>query len=253
MSSSDRRNEILKYLEENDIAYTTELSQILNASPTTIYRDFQALAKKGLVTLIRGGAVLHQGTAVLYSLQFRQTSMPIEKQRIAKYCANLVNEGETVFIDCGSTADLIAHEVKKKNNITIMTNSLNAACILSSNENLNLIMVPGLFKSLLHGFSGQMTTDFISRFQVDHLFLGANGLDIVRGLTSPDFTDAETKRVLIKHARQIIVAADHTKLGKNFFVRIAKLSEIDLIVTDKNADLQMIKEFQDSGANIVAV
>ena len=253
MSSSDRRNEILKYLEINNVAYTSDLCKVLNTSPITIHRDFQSLAKQGLVTLIRGGAVLHQGTAVLYSLQFRQTNMQVEKQRIAKYCADLVNEGETIFIDCGSTADLIPQEIKQKNNITIMTNSLNSAYILSSSKTNNLIMVPGLFKSLLHGFSGQMTIDFMSRFQVDKLFLGANGLDVSRGLTSPDITDAETKRALLKHAHQTIVAADHTKLGKSFFTTIAKLSEIAFIVTDKGADPQIVKEMQDVEANVILV
>ena len=114
-------------------------------------------------------------------------------------------------------------------------------------------MVPGIFKSLLHGFSGQMTTDFMRRFQVDMLFLGANGIDIAHGLTSPDITDAETKRVLLKHARQTIVAADHTKLGKFFFVTIAKLSDINLIVTDKEADPNIIEDIKVCNNNMVLV
>ena len=253
MDSSDRRNEILDYLEKNHIVYSSELCQSLNVSPMTIHRDFQAMAKQGLITIIRGGAVLNHGTSVLYSLNLHQTSMPLEKQRIAKYCAELVREGSTIFIDCGSTAELIAESIRHKKNITIMTNSLDTAHVLSSSKENKLIMVPGVFAELLRGFSGQMTTDFMSRFQVDMLFLGANGIDVAHGLTSPDYTDAETKRVLIKHARQIIVASDHTKLGKNFFVTIAKLPEINLIVTDKEADPNIIEDIKACGTNIALV
>lgn len=253
MNSSDRRKKILDYLEKNHAGYTSDLCQLLNVSPMTVHRDFQAMSKQGLVTIIRGGAAINHGTSLLYSLNLRQTSMPLEKQRIAEYCAGLVFEGSTIFIDCGSTAELIAESIKHKKNITIMTNSLDIANILSSSKENKIIMVPGVFSQLLRGFSGQLTTDFISRFQVDILFLGANGIDINHGLTSPDYTDAETKRILIKHARQIIVAADHTKLDKNFFVTIAKLSEINLIVTDKNANVNVVENMKNHGANLILV
>ena len=253
MKSSLRRQELLNYLEKNHIGYTSKLCQELNVSAMTIHRDFEAMAKQGLVTLIRGGAAINHGSAVLYSQGLRQTRLPLEKRRIASYCASLVREGMTVFIDCGSTAERIAEALRSKKGITVLTNSLTSACILSQTEGNKLVMVPGIYSHPLGGFSGQMTTEFMERFQLDMLFLGANGLSAKRGLTSPDFTDADTKRLLMKQSRQTIVATDHTKLGKDCFISIAKLPEIALVVTDKGADLQTIEEMQTNGANIELV
>lgn len=253
MKSTLRRKELLNYLEKNHIGYTSKLCQELQVSAMTIHRDFEALARQGLVTLIRGGAAINHGSAVLYSQGLRQTQLPLEKRRIAAYCASLVREGMTVFIDCGSTAECIAEALRARKGITVLTNSLNNAHILSQAETGKLVMVPGVFSRPLGGFSGQMTIEFMERFQVDILFLGADGLSAARGLTSPDFTDADTKRALIKLARQVIVAADHTKLGKDCFIRIAGLSEISQIVTDKGADSQQIEELRTNGANIELV
>lgn len=251
MNAIERRHKILEQLEENSPGYTTELAEKLDATPMTIYRDLQALEKQGLVVLVRGGAILNRGTALLYGLKFRQMKMPLEKMRIAEYCANLASDGMTVFIDCGSTAEKIAENLRAKKIITLTT-SLSVANILAESEN-KLIILPGVYEKILHGFSGQLTADFMSRFFVDKMFLGANGIDAHGFLTSPSLTDAETKRALIKCAREIIVAADCTKLDKSFFEVIARPKEINLLVTDSGADKNLLAEFQKRGLNVAAV
>lgn len=253
MKTALRRQSILAWLEKNHTGYISDLSAALKVSAMTIRRDLQRMAAQGLVTPVRGGAVLNYGAAVLYSQHFRQTKLPEEKQRIAAYCASLVTEGSSVFIDCGSTAERIAEGLRDKKNITIMTNSLDAAQILSSAKNIKFIMVPGIFQSSIRGFMGQFTSDFMTRFHIDILFLGANGLDALHGLTSPDYTDAETKRSLIAQAKKLVVATDHTKLDKNYFVRIAALKEIDILVTDQAADPAVIEALKTELAEIVLV
>lgn len=177
----------------------------------TIYRDLQALEKQGLVVLVRGGAILNRGTALLYGLKFRQMKMPLEKMRIDEYCANLVSDGATVFIDCGSTAEKIAENLRAKKIITLTT-SLSVANILAESEN-TLIILPGVYEKLLHGFSGQLTADFASRFFVDKMFLGANGI----------------------------------------FEVIARPKEINLLVTDNAADKNILAEIQKRGLNVATV
>lgn len=250
MKASLRRKELLNYLEKKHIGYTSALCRELDVSAMTIHRDFEAMARQGLVTLIRGGAAINHGTALLYNMNLRQTRLPLEKSRIAERCALLAHEGSTIFIDCGSTAERIAEAIKGKKNITVLTNSLSCAQVLSDSKKNKLIMAPGVFSGPLHGFSGQLTTDFIRRFQMDILFLGANGIDASRGLTSPDYTDAETKRVLMRHANRTVIAADHTKLGKSFFVTIAQPAEIDTIITDAGADKNMVNSLREKGINV---
>ena len=253
MNAADRRQELLNYLGKHQIGYTSALCEVLNVSAMTIHRDFAALAKQGLVTIIRGGAAINHGTAVLHSLRLRQTRLPLEKRRIAAHCAALVSEGSTVFLDCGSTVERLAEELRTKKNLTILTNSLDAAQILTGGKDNRLIMVPGVFSAPMRGFFGQMTADFMENFLVDLLFLGANGVDAGRGLTSPDYTDAGTKKALIRNARRVVVAADHTKLGQSFFERIAPLAALDRIVTDDGASPEILAELRAAGARIEAV
>ncbi|WP_037377057.1 DeoR/GlpR family DNA-binding transcription regulator [Selenomonas sp. AB3002] len=253
MKASARREEILKYLQAHQTGYTAELCRELDVSAMTIRRDFEVMAGQGLVTLIRGGAALNHGTSVVYSLKLRQTHLPLEKQRIAQRCADMVCEGNSVFIDCGSTAERIGEALRGKKNITVLTNSLDTAQVLSTAKGIKLIMVPGEFNEAIRGFTGLLTTDFIQRFRIDYIFLGANGIDASHGMTVPDYADAETKRVLIRQSRHVIVAADHAKLGSSYFEIVARLPEIEAIVTDSDADETIVQELRADGTEVILV
>lgn len=253
MSSNERRHSILKILEQEKTAYTAELAERLGVSAMTIRRDFEMMAKQGLVTIIRGGAALNIGSAVMYRMNYRQTQMPLEKQRIAEYCANMVQEGNSVFLDCGTTVERIAEALSRKSNITVLTNSLNGAQILSSAKKIQLIMVSGEFSEEQQGFGGQITSNFMERFNVDIYFLGVVGLDPVQGLTSSSVMDGETSRSVMRHAKRVIAVLDHTKLGYVYFEKIADVNEIDLIVTDTGADAEIVRQIRAKGGNIIMV
>lgn len=253
MNAIYRREKILSYMETNQNVYITELAENLQVSAMTIRRDLMRLADIGIVTLLRGGAALNRGAGFEYSNRFRKKQLPEEKYRIATYCADLVTEGSSVFIDCGTTPEKIAELLLPKKNIIVLTHSLPAANILSTARDLKLIMVPGIFAEKPRGFMGQMTSDFIRRFKIDILFLGTNGIDLIHGATTPDLIDAETKQSIVRQADKVIVATDHTKLGQSFFLTIAPLKDIDLIVTDKVADLQIVQELRSAGTEVVLV
>lgn len=253
MSSNERRHSILNILEQEKTVYTADLAERLNVSAMTVRRDFEQLSRKGLVTIIRGGAALNVGSAVMYRMNYRQTQMPLEKQRIAEYCANLVQEGNSVFLDCGTTVERIAETLSRKSNITVLTNSLNGAQILSTAKKIQLIMVPGEFSEEQQGFGGQITSNFMERFNVDIYFLGVVGLDPVHGLTSTSVMDGETSRSVMKHAKKVIAVLDHTKLGCVYFKKIADVKEVDLIVTDSGADDEIIRQIRAKGGNVITV
>ena len=252
MHARERRNIILQLLEKERTVYANDLCKKFNVSAMTIRRDFERMRSEGLITILRGGAALNQGSSVLHSLELRQARQPEAKRHIANHCAGMVQEGESIFIDNGSTGACIAEELSKRNNITILTASLDAAEILSTSKGNRLIMVPGVYAPSLRGFTGQMTVDFMQRFRVDWLFLGANGLDLDYGLTSPDYTDAETKRALINQAQRTVVVTDSTKIGSSYFERIARLRELTRIVTDKKIDEELLVKFREQ-VNVDAI
>lgn len=253
MKTIKRRKEILDQLEKSSSVNITELSEILDVSSMTIRRDLNLFAEQGVVTLVHGGAVLNRGAAIMHNMPFKEEKLREEKKRIASFCANLVNEGSSIFIDCGSTTKEIAEAILQKKNIVVMTNSLPASNILSTAKNIKLIMVPGVFRDKAQGFFGQMTSEFVGNFKFDILFLGAEGLDIKQGATSPDIVDAETIRSLVKQATKVILVIDRTKLGVCSFMTVATLKEIDTIVTDKDADSELIEELRNQGVEVFLV
>ncbi|MBP2631396.1 MAG: putative DeoR family transcriptional regulator [Firmicutes bacterium] len=253
MKTTKRRKDILEQLEKHKSVNITDLSEILDVSSMTIRRDLNLFAEQGIVTLVHGGAVLNRGAAIIHNMPFKEEILRVEKNRIASFCANLVNEGSSIFIDCGSTTKEIAETILQKKNIVVMTNSLPVSNILSTAKNIKLIMLPGVFREKNQGFFGQMTSEFVSNFKIDILFLGADGLDINQGATSPDIVDAETKRSLVKQATKVVLVIDHTKLGMSSFMTVATLKEIDTIVTDKDADSELIEELRNQGVEVFLV
>lgn len=253
MKTIKRRKEIMDQLEKNNSVSITELSEELKVSSMTIRRDLSLFAEQGIVTLIHGGAVLNHGTTLVHSMPFKEEKFREEKKRIASFCANLIHEGSSVFIDCGSTTKEVAEAILQKKNIVVMTNSLPVSNILSTAKNIKLIMVPGVFREKTQGFFGQMTSSFISNFKIDILFLGANGLDLKQGATSPEIIDSETKRSLVKQATKVVLVIDHTKIGVSSFMTVATLKEIDTLVTDKAADPEIIEELKNQGIEVFLV
>lgn len=253
MKSRERRKQILSELEKNHSVNITELSQQLEVSSMTIRRDLNLFAQQGLVTLVHGGAVLNRGVTAIATMTIREKILQEEKSRIAHFCANLINESDAVFIDCGTTPKDIAEAIINRKNIIVMTNSLPVANILSSAKNLKLILTPGVYSANSHGFVGQMTADFIQKFKIDILFLGSKAFDLEQGITQPDIIDAETKRTMIRQAKKVVLAIDHTKLGTSSFMSAAMPKEIDVIVTDKDADPDLVEAIKKEGIDVFLV
>ena len=253
MKTNTRRKEILECLKTNGSVNILELAALYNVSSMTIRRDLKFFSDQGRVTLIHGGATFNRGSIFIHNLSFKEEHLQKEKNRIANFCVNLISEGSAVFIDCGSTTKELAEALSQKKNIVVMTNSLPVINILSTVKDIKLITVPGIFIEKTQGFSGQMTSRFIREFKIDVLFLGAEGFDISRGATDPDIDDTETKRILVKQATRVVLVVDHTKLGESSFMTIAAPREIDTIVTDKDADPEMIEKIKKLGIEVFLV
>jgi len=239
-----RRKFILDVLQKNSSIHFAELALQLNVSTMTIRRDLSYMAEQGLVTLVHGGAVLNQGATALPSTRLREKRQVEEKGRIGAFCASLVKESDSIFIDCGSTTKHIASALLDRKNIFVMSNSLPVLNILANAKNIKLMAIPGLYYENMRGFCGQLASDFIRDFNIDLLFVGASALDIEHAVATQDITDAQTKRSLVKQAKKVILPIDHTKLGTSSFMTFATFNELDLVVTSKEADKDFIKNLR---------
>lgn len=253
MNTLKRRKMIINDLEKEGSVKTAELSERLNVSSMTIRRDLTFLAEEGIVRLTHGGAVLNNGALLEHGMLYKEEKLMEEKRRIGEFCYNFVNEGEAIFIDTGSTTKTIAEFIVNRKNILVVSHSLPVQQILSHSHGVKLISAPGVFREKTMGFLGQMTCDFVSGFKFDILFLGVEGVDVEHGVSVPDIVDGETKRALVRQAKKVIAVADYSKIGASFFMTIVPLREIDILVTNKEADTTMIEAIREQGVEVFLV
>ena len=253
MNAIARRQRILKMLEAEGSLSITELAEAMSVSSMTIRRDLNAMTENGLVTVEHGGVILNDGSLFECSMSIKQEICPSEKARIAQKCLEYINPGDSIFLDSGTTVAKLASLLSAKHNIIVLTHSLLTANQAASFKNIRMIMCPGELRSDSLAFMGPLTDEFVSRFTIDTLFLSVEGIDVKNGISVQDVADGATKKGLIRNAKRVICLADSSKFSKSFFYRIAPLSEIDLIITDKNIDPAILDDFRQRDISVVTV
>lgn len=253
MKNISRKQFILNKLQEQGSVTITELAEELQVSSMTIRRDLAALSSNGLVTLEHGGAMLNSGSIFEYTIALKNEYMSQEKKKIAQKCLEYITEGDSVFLDAGTTAACVAELLRSKKNLIVMTHSLLAANALANAKKIKHIMCPGEFREQSMAYMGPLTDEFIENFQIDTLFLCVEGIDVEQGVSVVDILDGNTKKVLVKKARKVICIADHSKFNKSFFYKIAPLTDIDLIITDDGLDDDTKKQFEKNKLTLITV
>lgn len=253
MNNISRKRYILKKLQSDGSVSIMEFAEALNVSSMTIRRDLNMLAKNGLVTLEHGGAVLNSGSLFECNMALKQETNAEEKMRIAQKCLDYIAAGDSIYLDAGTTVSEIAGLLSSKNNIIILTHSLLAANKTANLRNAKVIMCPGEFRPDSMAFMGPLTDEFISRFKIDTLFLGVEGIDLTDGISVPDILDGVTKKTLISNAKHVICVADSSKFNNTYFYHIAPLSEIDLIITDSGLDKDVLNQYLQKNIEIITV
>ncbi len=250
MTSADRKMSIYNLLLEQKSVSVQELSRQFSVSTMTIRRDLASFERQGIVTTSYGGARLNEGTAVEPGFALMSGRLPETKQEIAVAAASLVQDGDSVIIDCGTTTMQMAKHLMAKN-LTVITNSLVIGNLLRSNPSVKLIMAPGVYSEKSYGMTGSMTIEFFGRFNADKVFLGTQGADPVRGLTVADEGDADLKKAMLFAAAYRVLAVDHSKLGQSFFARFAAMKELSCLVTDQKADASMLGAIREAGVRTI--
>lgn len=234
MFAEERKIEILQIVQAGQPAKVGELGQRFGVSDSTIRRDLQELEDGGLIQRTHGGAISVQSG---FELSFHEKEIRSleEKLTIAQLAASLVSEGETVLLDSGTTTLEIARLLSGKK-ITIATNSMDIAQIFSEDDAVEIILLGGSLRKRTRSLVGYITNDILQRMYFDKVFLAANGVDIHLGVTTPNQSEAETKRHMLKAGKEKILVVDHSKIGQRNMCRICGLEEIDLLVTDCGID-----------------
>jgi len=229
----ERQIRILELLKTDQRVEVAALAEAFDVSEDTVRRDLRSLENQGLIVKTHGGAMNRVATP--RSFENRLTYVSGVKSRIGKAAAALVEEGECLLIDSGTTALHVARSLSV-GRARIVTNSLEVANVISEYGKFDLIVLGGRWDPL-HQLVGPATVEQLSRYRVDKVFLGMPSLDFRYGITVPSEEEAAVKRAMIEIGQQVIGLADHTKLGEVSFSYVAPASAIDILVTDDSSDL----------------
>lgn len=229
---AQRRKQIQEYLSIHRIARNTDLSQMLDASEATIRRDLEWLENEGLIQRTHGGAMLSQRLDSEAEYRLRAKSFSEEKHCIGEVAASLVEDGDTIFINSGTTTTQVIHHLRNSSDITVVTNNLIA--VLETGEvGYELILLGGTFQHKSNSVAGLFALTNLSQIYANKVFIGVDGINIKYGCTVPSIAEAELVRLMIERTHgDIIVVADHSKWGVISNFEVAKIEQIHKLITD---------------------
>ena len=227
-----RHAQIQKIVQAKGFVTIEQLAREFTVTPQTIRRDINMMNKAGLIQRFHGGAGIASSTEnVAYNE--RKILCFQEKKRIARMVAAQIPDHASLFINIGTTTEAIAQALVKHNRLRVITNNLNVATILSTNENFEVIVAGGLVRHRDGGLIGEATIDFIQQFRVDFGIIGISGIDLDGTLLDFDYREVRAARAIIDNSRKVFLATDHTKFGRNAMVRLGNITEIDTLFTDQ--------------------
>ncbi|MBC2581730.1 DeoR/GlpR family DNA-binding transcription regulator [Clostridium sp. DJ247] len=233
MLTEERQALILDYLRENGLAKINDLVDITKSSESTIRRDLTFLESINALKRIHGGAKITKGRLEELSYQEKEVQNVEEKRAIAKYCASLIEEGDSIYLDAGtSTFEMIQYIDKES--IIVVTNGLKHINALIE-QNINAYILGGKVKATTKAVIGLDALKNLQKFRFDKCFLGINGVHFEYGFTTPDSEEAILKESAIKHSQQTFILADESKFGEVSFVKVAELNEA-VIVTNSEVE-----------------
>jgi DeoR family fructose operon transcriptional repressor len=238
---AQRRERIQRYLETHKIARTVDLYKMLETSEATVWRDLEWLERKGIIERTHGGAMLNQRIALEPEYQQRAKKHPEEKQWIGALAASLIEDGDIIFINSGTTTTQVIRQIRSDSDITVFTNNLHAALQVGE-PGFHHYMVGGEFQPRSLSVTGRFAIENLKQVYANKSIIGVDGIGLKHGCTVPSNAEAEVIRIMIEHTKgQVIIVADHSKWGTVSNFQVASLNEIDKFVTDQAIDISAIE------------
>jgi len=242
---AQRRERIQEYLAVHQIARSADLCNLLETSEATVRRDLEWLEQKGVLERTHGGAILSQRVIFEQEYQQRAQHFPEEKKLIGELAASLIEEGDIVFINSGTTATQVLQHIRRDSRITVFTNNVNAALELGD-PGFHYYLTGGEFQSRSNSLAGRFALDNLNLVFANKVILGVDGISLKHGCTVPTNAEAEVVRRMIDRTKgQIIIVADHSKWGAVSNFPVANIDEIDKLVTDEGFGIEAVDDLKE--------
>lgn len=253
MLNLERRTKILELIEKNGQVAVTELSRRFKTSEVTIRNDLKDLHQRGLLQRAHGGAIKVATVRGDPSLQIKAELHADEKRRIGAAAAALINDGESIILDSGTTTQQIARQIKNKKDLKVITNGLNVAMELFGAADIQLILLGGMVRQNSLSAVGHFAEAMLKELSADKLFLAIDACDLEFGLSTPNLEESQVNQAMVGIAKEKFLVADSSKFGKRSLSRIVPLEAMDSVITDKALPAEIQAELRALGVRLILV
>ncbi|WP_353510416.1 DeoR/GlpR family DNA-binding transcription regulator [Intrasporangium sp.] len=251
MYAAERQQRIIAEARRAGRVEVTALADSLGVATETIRRDLTALERRGSLRRVHGGAIPVERLEVEPSLATRSGRLTDVKRRIAARALDQLPSGGSVILDSGTTTGAVAELLPPDLDLTVLTNSLSTASVLTTHPGVSLYVLGGRVRGQTGAAVGDWAVRALTDVVVDVAFIGTNGFSVSRGLTTPDQSEALVKRAMVASARTVIVLSDSSKAGDAHLHRFAELADIDILITDADLDDDVTAEIRAAGPDVV--
>ena len=249
MATSLRQIDILAIAKSEGRVTVEDLASRFGVASQTIRRDLGELADSGMLDRVHGGAVLPAGVANI-GYEERRSLNAEAKTAAARACAARIPDNSAIFLNIGTSTEAVARELLAHRNITVVTNNMNVANTLVANESCEIVVAGGTLRRSDGGLVGDLTAQIVEQFKVDYAIIGTSGLAEDGDLLDFDLREVQVTKMIIRHARQVFLVTDQSKLSRRAPVRIASLKDLDAVFIDA-LPAALVAKCRDWGTEVV--
>jgi len=246
-----RRDRMLTLLRDQEFMRVTELADRFDVSEVTVRADLDALEQRGQLRRVRGGAVPRAATPAEQRFEEAEVAAAAQKRAIAREAAALIDDGDTIVLDVGTTTTAVAQALadrRQVSDVSTFTSSLTIALALErAHPRISVVVTGGTLRPKQHSLVEPLAGLVLSQINAGKAFVGCNGIDVDRGVTNVNLPETEVKRMILRASQQRIICADSSKLGKVALAHVCSIEEVDLLITDDRADPDLITALRSTG------
>ena len=251
-SNVERQSDILELLQKTGSQKVEKLAKTFNVSTVTIRKDLNVLEEKGYITRSYGYAVLRSRLMVELTVEDKETRYLDFKQQIGKCAANLLENNDRIILDSGTTTKEIVSHIGDLS-LTVLTNGLDTAMALLRCPNVELRMTGGVLRKGAMSFSGVTADNAVLYNRFDKVFLGVDGFDIQKGITTFNEQEAQLNRLMCRAADKVVVVTDSSKFGQYSNFVICQTTQIDVLITDSHLQENYKRYLEKQGVQVIIV
>jgi DeoR family transcriptional regulator, fructose operon transcriptional repressor len=250
MLAEERKQDIALLVRQDGRGDVSDLAERFRVTPETIRRDLTDLERRNVLRRVHGGAIPIERFRAEPAVAEKAASMATEKAGIAEAAVSFLPQRGTVLLDAGTTTLALAR-VFPDREIVVFTNALAVGLELSSRSHLQVHVIGGRVRGRTLAHVDAWALAQLAELRVDVALVGTNGLSVERGLSTPDPSEAAVKRAICLAGQQVVVLADHTKVGEDSAVRFATIDQVDVLVTDRGLDVVDREALEEAGVEVV--